>query len=370
MSAAESASGPGARTDRSRVRRLLQAGIGLGLAVALLVWGLPYFGHTTWADIWEVLTRVRWTTAAVLIGGLVLGLYCYTFTLTGSMRGLKHWQALIVNVAGSAVGNLLPAGGAAGLAATYTICRSWGFSRRAISTSAIVTGVWNVMARVALPVIAILGLLSGRDPDVPRSLQDAAIGGAATGGLLLAAFVAVIASERAAVAIGHAVDVVVGRLFHRRTMTVQALVVDLRHRINDVVRHGWLSMTLGLVGYFGAYYVVFLLCMHATDVDLPYGQLFAAFAIGRLLTAVGVTPGGLGVTESATIIALVGWGSGNAEAAAGAVLFSVFTHFMEIPLGALGWLAWSASPKQAPDEDDGGDDPLADGSAVRATGTG
>ncbi|HEY3535437.1 MAG TPA: lysylphosphatidylglycerol synthase domain-containing protein [Pedococcus sp.] len=350
MTVAAVPEGPGTGSARSRVRQLLQAALGLGLAVSLLVWGLPYFGHTTWGDIWAVLTRVSWTTAVVLVGGLVLGLYCYTFTLTGSMRGLRHWQALIVNVAGSAIGNLLPAGGAAGLAATYTICRSWGFSRRAISTSAIVTGVWNVMARVALPVVAILGLLAGHDADVPNSLQDAALGGALTGGLLLAAFVAVIASERAAVAIGRGVDLVVGRLFRRRTMGVQELVVDLRHRINHVVRHGWWSMTLGLTGYFGAYYLVFLLCMHATDVGLPYGQLFAAFAIGRLLTAVGVTPGGLGVTESATIIALVGWGAGHAEAAAGAVLFSVFTHFMEIPLGALGWLAWSLSPRKEPVE--------------------
>ena len=37
-------------------------------------------------------------------------------------------QALIVNVCGSSVGNLLPGGGAAGVAATYAICRSWGFS--------------------------------------------------------------------------------------------------------------------------------------------------------------------------------------------------------------------------------------------------
>ena len=144
---------------------------------------------------------------------MVVGLYCYTFTLTGSLPGLRHWQALIVNVAGSSVGNLLPGGGAAGLAATYTICRSWGFSRRDISTSAIVTGVWNVLSRIALPLVAILALLAGRDEDVPRALEDAAIAGAVTGGILLAVFVAVLASERAAVAIGQGIDRVIGRLW-------------------------------------------------------------------------------------------------------------------------------------------------------------
>lgn len=337
--------------SRNRVRRVAQAVLGLGLAAALLIWGLPYFGKTTWSHVWEVLTRVPASTALLLLGGVVVGLYCYTFTLTASMHGLRHWQALIVNVAGSAVGNLLPGGGAVGLAATYTICRSWGFSRREISTSAIVTGVWNVLARIALPLLAIVGLYAGTDPDVPRTLGDAALAGALTGTLLFGAFVAVLVSERAAIAIGQGIDRVGGRLWHRRSMSVRDLVVDLRARISDIVRTGWISMTLGLVGFFGVYYAIFLVCMHVTGVHLFYGQLFAAYAIGRLATAVGVTPGGLGITESVTAAALVAWGAQPDAAVAGAVLFSAYTHFMEIPLGALGWAAWTLSPKKEPVDD-------------------
>ena len=90
-------------------------------------------------------------------------------------------------------------------------------------------------------------------------------------------------------------------------MSVRALVIDLRTRINDVVRTGWLSMTLGLAGFFAVYFVLFVLCLRITGVEMFYGQVFAAYAIGRLLTAVGVTPGGLGVTETATAAALVAW---------------------------------------------------------------
>ena len=80
-------------------------------------------------------------------------------------------------------------------------------------------------------------------------------------------------------------------------------------------------------------------------------SVFAAYAIGRLLTAVGVTPGGLGVTETATAAALVAWGAHPANATAAVVLFSVYTHLMEVPLGALGWVAWSLSPKKEPAEE-------------------
>lgn len=339
------------RRRRSRVRTVVQAAVGLSLAAVLLVYVLPRLAKTNWSDVWAVLSTVPLATFLLLLAGVVVGLYCYTFTLTGSLPGLKHWQALIVNVAGSSVGNLLPGGGAAGLAATYTICRSWGFSRRDISTSAIVTGVWNVLSRVALPLIAIVALFAGRDADVPPALGDAAVAGALTGGVILAVFVSILVSERAAVAIGQGIDKVIGRLWRRRTMSVESLVIDLRLRINDVVRTGWLSMTLGLVGFFSVYYLLFLVCMHTTQVDLFYGQLFAAYAIGRLLTAVGLTPGGLGITESGTVAALVAWGANPADALAGVVLFSCFTHLMEIPLGAIGWAAWTVSPK-SPHADD------------------
>jgi uncharacterized membrane protein YbhN (UPF0104 family) len=91
--------------------------------------------------------------------------------------------------------------------------------------------------------------------------------------------------------------------------------------------------------------------MRDTGVQLPLNLLFAAYAIGRLLSAVGITPGGVGITETATTVVLVGWGADPAAATAGVVLFSIFTHVMEVPLGALGWVLWSLSTKvEPPDE--------------------
>ena len=80
---------------------------------------------------------------------------------------------------------------------------------------------------------------------------------------------------------------------------------------------------------------------------MPLSKLFAAYAVGRLLTTVGVTPGGLGVTEAGTLAVLVAWGADKPAAAAGVLVFALFTHLLEVPLGALGWLAWWLMPKQA-----------------------
>ncbi|HYN65982.1 MAG TPA: lysylphosphatidylglycerol synthase transmembrane domain-containing protein [Ornithinibacter sp.] len=342
----------------AHTRRVLQMVIGLGLAAALLIWGLPYFAKTSWTDIWRVIRTIPLSHAFGYQALMLLGLWSYTFTFTGSLRGLTHSKALIVNLCGSSVSNLLPGGGAVGLAATYAICRSWGFSRRATSTSVIVTGVWNVMARIALPVVAIAALWFG-GVTLPDALTDLAVAGMVTGLAILAALISIMASERAAQAIGRGLDHVIRPLLRRRrpnsTMSINELVTDLRARINDVVSSGWWSMTLGMIGFFAAYYALFVLIMRGTGVTLPLNLLFAAFAIGRLLTAVGITPGGIGVTEAATSIVLVGWGADPTGAAAGLVLFSIFTHLMEVPLGALGWLLWTASPKVEPPGE--GDEP-------------
>ncbi len=335
---------------RPGLRRVLQVVLGLGAAVVLLVWGLPHFAKTSWSAVFAVLGTVPWTRAVLFQGLMLVGLWCYTFTFTGSLPGLSHARALIINLCGSSVSNLLPGGGAVGLAATYTIARSWGFDRRAISTSAIVTGVWNVLARIALPVIAIIVLWWG-NTGLPPALSDAAVAAGLTGAAVIGLFVAVIASERAAQLVGRGVDRVVGPLARRRgdrTLAVHDLVTDLRSRISDIVRHGWASMTLGMVGFFGFYFLLFLSVTRTTGVHTHLGTLFGAFAIGRVLTAVGVTPGGVGVTETATAAALVAWGADPAAATAAVVLFSVFTHVMEVPLGGIGWLAWSLTARQAP----------------------
>jgi len=342
-----------------RTRKTLQAVVGIGLAVALLVWGLPYFAKTTWVDIWDVIETIPLSHAVGFQLLMLAGLWCYTFTFTGSLPGLTHSKALVVNLCGSSVSNLLPGGGAVGLAATYAICRSWGFSRRATSTSVVVTGVWNVLARIALPVIAI-AVLWFTGVALPGSLTDLAVAGMVTGLAILGALIAIIASERAAQAIGRGLDAVIGPLVRRRrpesTMLISDLVTDLRGRIKHVVGRGWWSMTLGMIGFFGAYFVLFVLIMRSTGVTLPLNLLFAAYAIGRLLTTIGITPGGIGVTEVATSVVLVGWGADTAGAGAGLVLFSLFTHLMEVPLGALGWLLWTVSPKTEPPAE--GEEPL------------
>ncbi|HET6967055.1 MAG TPA: UPF0104 family protein, partial [Ornithinibacter sp.] len=141
----------GVQPTLTSVLRLL---LGLAAAVALLGWVLPRVTDTTWSGMLAVLRTVPGTAlAACLVLAMVFPI-SYAFTLRASLPGLTIRRALVVNTAGSAVSKFLPGGGAVGLAATVLVCRSWGFSASAVTTSAVVTGVWNTLSRVALPVVA------------------------------------------------------------------------------------------------------------------------------------------------------------------------------------------------------------------------
>ena len=88
------------------------------------------------------------------------GLWCYTFVLTGSIPGLtpgagpdgeRRRQCGLEPGPRSAA--------RLGLAVTFGILRSWGFPPATVALSALVPGIWNVLAKLALPLLGLLGLL-------------------------------------------------------------------------------------------------------------------------------------------------------------------------------------------------------------------
>ena len=96
---------------RLRPGDLLRSLLGIGLAAGACWFLVPLAAHTSWGEIGSALGQVHPTVALALLGVTLLALYGYTFVLTGAMPGLTHWQGLLVNVMGSAAGNLLPGGG-------------------------------------------------------------------------------------------------------------------------------------------------------------------------------------------------------------------------------------------------------------------
>jgi putative heme transporter len=310
---------PEPRLHARHALRLLASAASLGLAAWLLIALIPTIGGVGWTAIGDQLARVGPAALLGLTALWLTGLWTYTYVLTGSMPGLRHSQAFALNAAGSAISNVLPFGGAAGIAVTAAMASSWGHSARAITTSAIVTGVWNAGARVALPLAALAVHGAAIDRDVLLITATATAAFAAT----------LLALTRLRW---------LGRLLGGRAAR---FLLRLRRETRTVIRTGWRTMTLGMAAYLTLQALLLWCCLAVTGVHLAPGPAVAAFAVSRLLTLAVVTPGGFGVSENGTIALLIALGTPAAPAVAGVLLFAGFTYLAEIPMGGLAWLTWS-----------------------------
>ena len=114
----------------------------------------------------------------------------------------------------------------------------------------------------------------------------------------------------------------------------------MRDKIIDVVRSRWPALTFGLVGFMGVYFLLFRLCLEAVGVHMSWSHAFAAYAVGRLLTTVAVTPGGIGVAEAGAAAVMIALGVPGEGTAAAVTLFALYSYLLEIPFGALAAVVW------------------------------
>jgi uncharacterized protein (TIRG00374 family) len=73
---------------------------------------------------------------------------------------------------------------------------------------------------------------------------------------------------------------------------------------------------------------------------VSWAEVLAAFAFVRLITALPITPGGLGVVELGLTAALIAAGGDRAEVAASVLLYRALTYLPPIPIGVALYLRW------------------------------
>lgn len=334
----------GRPTGRRVLLRAAQVVVSFAVVGLLFAQVLPRVTGTDGHAIWQHLSRLSVPALVALVVVWMAGLWAYTWVLTGSLPGLTHAQALTLNLAGSAVSNLVSFGGAVGIGVTFAMAGSWGFGAGAITASTLVSGAWNVLAKLALPLVALVGLLvAGEIAD--RRIVVAAAVAAALLTVAVAAVVGALSSERVA----SVVSVVVERIGTWSLRVVRSdrqvhwdkAVLDFRHRTVGLLRSGAISMSAGMVGYAVLQAVLAWMCFRAVGSTLTAPEVFAGYALGRLLTSVVITPSGVGISELGSAALLTTFGASPASTTAGVLLFSLFTYLIEIPVGALGWLAWA-----------------------------
>jgi uncharacterized membrane protein YbhN (UPF0104 family) len=312
--------------------RVLAGSLSLGVAAVLLIVVLPHVTGVGWDDTAERVAGIPVLQLGELLVLWAAGLWAHTWVLQGALPGLTRRRAFALNLGGSSVSNVLPFGGAAGIGLNYAMLRSWGYTRVQIAGFATVSNLVVAIVKAAIAVAGGLALLTM--PAISTSVSGPFSPQTVIVTILVVAVVATFLVRRSAwwCRSGH------GRVLDAVRRTRQQCV--------DVLRRSWRRVTFGGLAYPASQVLLLWCCLAVVGVQVTPLAVFVTFAVERLLTMVPLTPGGVGVVETAATGLLAAFGADPAAAAAGVVLFRVFSYLIEIPLGAVVAAAWFAGHRR------------------------
>ncbi|MGF1595890.1 MAG: YbhN family protein [Acidimicrobiales bacterium] len=316
--------------------RLLRAVVGLVVVVVAFVWVLP--GISPYSQVWAALRSIGPTIGAAVAVVGAANLIAPAASQKAALPGLRLGDAVLTDWTTSAITNVIPAGSALAIATTWSMYRSFGLGDGPIARSIVVTGVWDTVVKFGTPLLALVWLSTER-PIGPGLLQAALVG---------ALLFAVVVALGLVLLAGPAVGTGLGRLLDRVRFAGHGWpdrLDGLRRDTLTLLRTRWLSLTWWTVAGHANLYILFVLCLRAVGVEsreLSWAAILAAFAFGRLITAVPLSPGGLGVMEVGLTGALAAVGRADeASVVAGVLLFRFLTLIVPIALGAVGWVVWT-----------------------------
>jgi glycosyltransferase involved in cell wall biosynthesis/uncharacterized membrane protein YbhN (UPF0104 family) len=306
------------------------------LALALVAIGVPRAVDISWHGVFPVLRSLHWPALFGLLMLWLLGLIVHSSVLTAAAPSLTHRRAITLNLTGSAVSNVVPLGGAAGIELNRRMMSAWGIDSRRFTGYTFLTNLWDVGAKLLLPIIAVLALAHAGET-VSAPLRLAALVAGLVLVCLVAGAAAVLMSPRYTTLLGRATErtiTLICRLVRRDVrLDLVGPLLDVRHECAHVVANGWLRMSVGISGYVALQGLLLGACLDLTGSGLSWTAVLAGFAVERMLTILPLTPGGVGVADLGLVGVLLALGGDPTGVAAAAVLYRAFVFALEIPVG-------------------------------------
>ncbi len=317
----------------------------LAVLVAVFLGVLPRFAD--YSEVWPILSDLAIGEIALLLGLALWFLAAYWLVLMAVLPTLRWREAAVNQLAGTAVSNTVPAGGAVAVGVNYSMYLSWGFAPEQVWAGLLTAGVWDNLLKAAVPVTAVsLVALSAGETSVSWTVP---LIGAAFLVTMLAGVISVLRSESGAGLIGRGLGRVVNpplRLLGRSPVDFQGRLQVFRRTLVELLRRRWGRLTFAMFGNHLAMFAVFVASLRVVGVDdLGLPTMLMAFSLARLLSGVPITPGGLGVVDAGYVALLSLSSSADSDAVivAGVLLFRALTFFPPIPLGLASWLFWRAN---------------------------
>jgi uncharacterized protein (TIRG00374 family) len=285
-----------------------------------------------------------WTIAGVLLLAAAY-LVEYWFVIMTALPGLRLREAAVVHTSTTAVVNTVPAGAAISFGLMYAMYFSWGFPPTTTTAALLITGVWDNLTKIAIPAIVLAGM--AWVTNTPQWWVMAAI--AIVGVIVVITLVVILLrapgiADRLGDLLSGPVNRVMGWL-KKEPIDIVAKIRFFREATNVIIAGRWWILTLLTVGSQVLLVSLLVACIRAVGVPaevLPFLLILTAYAVARVLAAVPITPGGLGIVEVAYLGILTPGvpEEYRAAVAAGVLVYRALVWFPPVLLGIPSLVFW------------------------------
>jgi uncharacterized protein (TIRG00374 family) len=341
------------RPRRRLLRKIILATVSGGIIVATFAYFLPTIAN--YGAVWGIVETLSWEQIGALIGATVVNLVTFAPPWMITLPGLSFLRAMQVTQASTALSIVVPGGAAVGAAGSIAILRVWGFRAADIARAVTLTSLWNQFLNLLFPIVAVFLLtITGNQT---AALATAAFIGVAVLGIVVAAFVLVLVSNRLA----HDMGDVVARLASWALGKIRRGPVSwggesfsrFRRDAGDFLEKRWHLLTLsalaGSLTVFGVL-LVSLRVMGVSASQVSLVEAFAAWSLVRIIASIPITPGGFGVVELGLTGTLVGFGGDNARVVAAVLVYRFLTVVPTLVLGLVAAFTWRRRGRPEPVE--------------------
>ena len=331
------------RSKRAGKRRYVFAAAGAAIIIVTFAFALPKIAD--YRDVFDVVKSLTWQWVVVLIGATVLNLITFAPPWMVTLPGLSFRQALAMTQASTALSIVAPGGAAIGMAGSWGMLRGWGFRSGAVTRAITLTGVWNQLANLVFPVLALF-LLKANGGETAL-LGTAAFVGVVVLGVVVALLVLVLYSDGLAHEVGDAVARLVswarGRIRRGPVGWGGSSFARFRGEVVDLLARRWHVLTLATLAGSATVFLLLVLSLRAVGVpasEVDIFEVFAAWSLVRIIGAIPITPGGFGIVELGLTTALVAFGGANAGVVAAVLIYRFLTVVPTLVLGGLAAITW------------------------------
>jgi uncharacterized protein (TIRG00374 family) len=291
---------------------------------------------TSWRELFDL--APEWIVFALAVEALS---FAAIWKLLRIALQTRSWLPVSLSqLAGNALGRVIPGGGAAALALQHRMLIRSGLQGSRVVSALTGVSVFLFSTVLALPLLSLPAILAGTP--VERGLKEAAFLGGAVFVLMLTAGITVFVWNRPLVLGGNLLAAAVNRTVRRRRPVgdLPERLLSERDSLRGAFGRHWRTAVVASAGRWIFDYLALIACLRAVGAEPSPSLVLLAYVTASLLAMIPLTPGGLGFVEAGLTGMLTLSGVDATEAAVATLAYRLISFWLPIPVGGASYVVF------------------------------